>query len=122
MAIATLQVSSDLADGSFMHPTLPMSYLGEIVWLDGNNYQANQTIYFNTQKWYENPFFIFTYGVSRFFYYHIAGSGNSFSISFERAYNLAEGSYLFYSGERSTGVITNPMFTDGKLYVGASRG
>lgn len=120
---ADLYVNSELVSGALMHPTLPMSYLGEIIELNGENYTATYTINFTTKNTYTDPFFIMTFanGTGRFFYYHVAGSGNSFSITFERIFSLMEGRYRYYSGERN-GNITLPMFIDGKLYVGGSRG
>ena len=123
MSIATLDITSELADGSYMHPTLPMSYLGEKITLDGNNYTATYTINFNTLGYYTDPFFILTYnGTTRFFYYYATGSGNTFSITFERGFTFMEGTYKFFFGESETGVITKPMFVEAYLYIGASRG
>lgn len=121
MSKADLYVNSELVSGALMHPTLPMSYLGEIIELNGDNYTATYTINFTTKNTYTDPFFIMTATQGRFFYYHVTGSGNTFSITFERAYTLMEGRYLYYSGEGSSN-ITLPMFTGGKLYVGGSRG
>lgn len=119
---AGIVINSELVDGAIIHPTLPMSYLGEIIWLNGENYTANYTINFNTNGWYTDPFFIFESKTSNFFYYQASGRGNSFSINFERAYFLMEGTYKFFVNEGSTNTITRPMFTDGRIYVGGSRG
>ena len=122
MAIATLQVSSAIADGSFMHPTLPMSYLGEKIQLNGENYSASYTINFNTVGYYTDPFFILTWnGTTNFFYYYATGSGNTFSITFERGFIYAQGTYKFFFGEKQKDVITKPMFTEAYLYIGDSR-
>lgn len=116
-----LAVRSELVDGAIIHPSLPMSFLGEIIDLPDGGKTAAFTYNFNTILSYVDPFFVLA-GATRAFYYNITGSGNSFTLECERAFSYTEGKYKFYLGEKTTNAITLPMFVDAKLYVGGTRG
>ena len=119
---AGIIINSELVEGAILHPTLPMSYIGETVKLNGENYTASYEISFQTINSYTDPFFILDTTGASYFYYHVEGSGRNFKITFERSYSITEGRYIFYINERAVNEITRPMFTTGTLYVGGSRG
>lgn len=118
---ANLYITSEIVDGALVHPTLPMSYLGEVVDIPGENYAPEYAYSFRTTRSYDNPFFILTNDIGLYFYYSVSGSGDSFQIYFMRGFRMMEGRYKYYSGE-SGNQITRPMLLNGKLYVGGARG
>lgn len=118
---ANLHIVSELVDGAIIHPTLPMSFLGEKISINGNNYSKTYSFNFNTVNTYKTPFFIL-FGTARVFYWEVVGSGNSFTFNCERAFKIAQGSYIFYSGEKQANVITLPMLENATLYIGDARG
>lgn len=118
---ANIYIKSELVDGAIIHPTLPMSYLGEVIDIPSNNYDSEWNYAFSTLNEYREPFFIYV-GKSRAFYYKVSGTGSNFSIYFMRTFTMAEGRYKFYTGEKNTNAITLPMTENGKLYVGGERG
>ena len=120
---ANLHIVSDLVDGAIIHPTLPMSYLGEIVDIPGENVFTKDFTYdFTTINSYTDPFFILTTTASRIFYFNVTGSGRNFQFTCMRRFIYAQGVYIVYSGEKSKNVITLPIMQGAKLYVGGSRG
>lgn len=122
MADANLYAQSELIDGAIIHPTLPMSFLGEIIPLPDGGKTASFTYNFTTINTYTDPFFILVADTSRYFYYNITGSGNNFTLECERSFTYVEGRYKFYTSERETGVITMPLFENARIYVGGVRG
>ena len=120
---ANLHSISDLVDGAIIHPTLPMSYLGEIIDIPGENVLTSSFTYnFTTVNSYTDPFFILTSTVERIFYYNVTGTGRNFQFYCMRRFIYAQGVYKIYSGEKSKNVITLPIMQGAKLYIGGSRG
>lgn len=120
---ANLHIVSDLVDGAIIHPTLPMSYLGEIVDIPGENVFTKDFTYdFTTINSYKDPFFILTTRASRIFYFNVTGSGRSYQFTCVRSFRYAQGVYIFYTGENTTNRITLPILYGAKLYLGGSRG
>ena len=120
---ANIHIESDLVDGAIIHPTLPMSYLGEIVDIPAEGILTQDFTYnFTTMNSYTDPFFILTTTVGRIFYYNVTGTDRNFQFYCMRSFKYVEGIYKFYSGERSTNTITLPIMQGAKLYVGGSRG
>ena len=119
---ANLHIVSDLVDGAIIHPTLPMSFLGEKISINGNNFSNTYSFNFNTVNTYNTPFFML-FGTLRVFYWEVVGNGNSFTFNCERAFRIVKGgSYIFYSGEREANKITLPMLENATLYIGDARG
>ena len=103
-----IYINSDMSEGVLLHPTLPVTFIGETIVLPNTNFTGNElTVNFNTAMYYENPFFIPT-GGHYSFYVHITGSGNSFQAHFERAYYYLQ-TYRYYSGDGKP--IYNPGFS-----------
>ena len=103
-----IYINSDMSEGLLLHPTLPVTFIGETIVLPDTDSTANTlTVNFNTAMYYENPFFIPT-GGHYSFYVHITGSGNSFQAHFERAYYYLQ-TYRYYSGSGKP--IYNPGFS-----------
>ena len=120
---ANLHIVSDLVDGAIIHPTLPMSYLGEIVDIPADNvFTKDFTYNFTTINSYTDPFFILTTTASRIFYFNVTGSGQNFQFTCMRSFKYAQGVYIIYSGENGTNKITKPILEGARLYVGGSRG
>ena len=120
---ANLHIVSDLVDGAIIHPTLPMSYLGEIVDIPAEGILTQDFTYsFTTANSYTDPFFILTSTVERIFYYNVTGIGRNFQFYCMRRFIYAQGVYKIYSGEKSTNAITLPIMQGAKLYIGGSRG
>lgn len=120
---ANLHIESDLIGGAIIHPTLPMSYLGEIIDIPSDNVLTREFTYnFTTVNSYTDPFFILTTTVGRIFYYTVTGTGRNFQFYCMRSFRYAQGVYKFYSGEKTVNAITLPIMTGAKLYVGGSRG
>lgn len=93
-----IYINSEMSEGVLLHPTLPVTFIGETIVLPDTNFTGNAlTVNFNTAMHYKNPFFI-TSGHSYSFYVHITGSGNSFQAHFERAYYYQQ-TYRYYSGK-----------------------
>lgn len=120
---ANLHIESDLVGGAIIHPTLPMSYLGEIVDIPAEGILTQDFTYnFTTMNSYTDPFFILTASAARIFYFNVSGSGRSFQFYCLRSFRYAQGVHKFYTDEKRTNSITLPILVGAKLYVGGSRG
>ena len=118
-AIANIYINSRMAEGILLHPTLPVTFVGESVVLPDTTYTGNNlTVTFTTVNEYDEPFFLFK-GTTHSFYIRIApvsGFKNKFTAEFERAYYYME-TYRYYRGEGL------PIYKSGfTITVGGIRG
>lgn len=99
-AIANIYINSRMAEGILLHPTLPVTFVGESVVLPDTTYTGNNlTVTFTTVNEYDEPFFLFK-GDTYSFYIRItpvSGFKNKFTAEFERAYYYIE-TYRYYRG------------------------
>ena len=100
-AIANIYINSQMAEGILLHPTLPVTFVGESVVLPDTTYTGNNlTVTFTTVNEYDEPFFLFK-GNAHSFYVRIvpvSGFKNKFTAEFERAYYYRE-TNRYYQGE-----------------------
>ena len=100
-AIANIYINSRMAEGILLHPTLPVTFVGESVVLPDTTYTGNNlTVTFTTVNEYDEPFFLFK-GDTYSFYIRItpvSGFKNKFTAEFERAYYYME-TNRYYRGE-----------------------
>ena len=118
-ANANIYINSRMAEGVLLHPTLPVTFVGESVVLPDTTYTGNAlTVIFTTVNEYDEPFFLFK-GSTYSFYIRIApvsGFKNKFTAEFERAYYYME-TYRYYQGEGL------PIYKSGfTITVGGVRG
>ncbi len=100
-ANANIYINSRMAEGVLLHPTLPVTFVGESVVLPDTTYTGNAlTVTFTTVNDYDEPFFLFK-GSTYSFYIRtapVSGFKNKFTAEFERAYYYME-TYRYYRGE-----------------------
>ena len=118
-AIANIYINSQMAEGILLHPTLPVTFVGESVVLPDTTYTGNAlTVTFTTVNDYDEPFFLFK-GSTYSFYIRIApvsGFKNKFTAEFERAYYYMETNRYY----RGAGL---PIYESGfTITVGGIRG
>lgn len=116
---ANIYINSPMSEGVLLHPTLPVTFVGETVVLPDTTFTGNSlTVTFTTEYEYDEPFFLFK-GNAHSFYIRIApvsGFKNKFTAEFERAYYYME-TYRYYRGEGL------PIYASGfTITVGGVRG
>lgn len=117
--LGNIYIESELSKGVLMHPTLPVTFVGETIVLpDTTSTAAALTVEFETLQEYDEPFFI-TSGSTYCFYVQISpvdGFKNKFRAYFERSYYYLE-QRRYYRGEGQ------PIYRPGySITVGGIRG
>ena len=118
-ANANIYINSRMAEGILLHPTLPVTFVGESVVLPDTTYTGNNlTVTFTTVSEYDEPFFLFNGGTYSFYtrIAPVSGFKNKFTAEFERAYYFIQ-TYRYYRGEGL------PIYDSGfTIKVGGIRG
>ena len=95
-----IYINSRMSEGYLIHPTLPVTFVGESVVLPDTNFTGNNlTVNITTMNEYDEPFFMII-GSSHSFYVEVVpeiGFKNKFKVVFERAYYYLE-TYRYYRG------------------------